>query len=93
MENDRDKSGAKKAENGGGGGSRTRVRKYGVKELYMLVRFLFLVSSVRKRPKPPDTRLGKSRLRTPSRRSKASLFNVVRPPTTRRGRGERLCLV
>jgi len=37
--------------NGGGGGSRTRVRKYGLRELYMRVRFFFLVPSVRKRPK------------------------------------------
>jgi putative endonuclease len=55
----------------------------------MRIRFWVLVSSVRKRPKPPDTRLGLSRLRTPSRRSEASLFNDVRPPATRRGRGER----
>ena len=74
---------------GGGGGSRTRVRKHIVKEIYMRIRFWVLVSSVRKRPKPPDTRLGVSHLRTPSRRSEASLFNDVRPPTTRRGRGER----
>ena len=77
---------------GGGGGSRTRVRKHIIKEIYMRIRFWVLVSSVRKRPKPPDTRLGVSRLRTPSRRSKASLFNVVRPPATRRGQGERHCL-
>ena len=46
---------------GGGGGSRTRVRKHIVKEIYMRIRFWVLVSSVRKRPKPPDTRLGLSR--------------------------------
>src|SRR5258705_10973905 len=36
---------------GGGGGSRTRVRKRVVVGLYMRVRFCFLVSGVRKRPK------------------------------------------
>ena len=39
---------------GGGGGSRTRVRKHVVEELYMRVRFWFLVSSVRKRPKTAE---------------------------------------
>jgi len=36
---------------GGGGGSRTRVRKYFLEELYMLVRFCFLMPGVRKRRK------------------------------------------
>ena len=47
---------------GGGGGSRTRVRKHIIKKIYMRIRFWVLVSRVRKRPKPPDTRLGMSRL-------------------------------
>jgi hypothetical protein len=59
----------------------------------MHVRFWVVVSRVRKRQKPQDTRLGMSHFRTPRRRSEASLFNGVRPPATRRGRGERHCLV
>src|SRR5262245_51759397 len=77
----------------GGGGSRTRVRKHVVVGLYMRVRVRILVPGVRTRPKPPDTSLGKSRGHAPRRRVATSLFNGVRPPTTRRGRGERHCLI
>src|SRR5262245_33707230 len=48
---------------------------------------------VRTRPKPPDTSLGKSRGHAPRRRVATSLFNGVRPPTTRRGQGERHSLI
>jgi hypothetical protein len=39
------------------------------------------------------TRLGISHPRTPSRHPGASLFNGIRPPTTRRGQGERHSLI
>jgi hypothetical protein len=39
------------AKDGGGGGSRTRVRKHVVVGLYMRVRFFILVPGVRKRRK------------------------------------------
>lgn len=48
---------------------------------------------VRTRPKPPGTSLGKSRSHAPRRRVATSLFNGVRPSTTRRGQGERHCLI
>jgi len=41
------------ADFGGGGGSRTRVRKHVVVGLYMRVRICFLMPGVRTRPKPP----------------------------------------
>ena len=78
---------------GGGGGSRTRVRKHVVVGLYMRVRICFLVPGVRMRPKPPGTSLGKSRGHAPRRRAATSLFNGVRPSTTRRGQGERHSLI
>src|SRR4030095_5506857 len=78
---------------GGGGGSRTRVRKHVVVGLYMRVRVCFLVPGVRTRPKPPDTSLGRSRSHAPRRRVATSLLDGVRPPTTRRGQGERHCLI
>ena len=62
---------------GGGGGSRTRVRKYVPAELYMRVRFCVLVPGVRKRPKPPETRPGVSHGRAPSRHLTASLLNDI----------------
>ena len=64
-------------ESGGGGGSRTRVRKHVVVGLYMRVRFCILVPGVRKRRKPPGTSLGKSRGHAPRRRVATSLFNGV----------------
>src|SRR6188474_3187891 len=82
-----------RARDGGGGGSRTRVRKHVVVGLYMRVRICFLVPDVRMRPKPPGTSLGKSRGHAPRRRVATSLFNGVRPSTTRRGQGERHCLI
>ena len=42
---------------------------------------------------PPGTRPGTSHLLTPSRRPETSLINGVRPPTLRRGPGERHCLI
>jgi len=81
------------ADFGGGGGSRTRVRKHVVVGLYMRVRICFLMPGVRTRPKPPDTSLGESRGHAPRRRVATSLFNGVRPSTTRRGQGERHCLI
>jgi len=39
-----------------------------------------------------DTSLGESRGHAPRRRVATSLFNGVRPSTTRRGQGERHCL-
>jgi hypothetical protein len=59
----------------------------------MRVRVCFLVPGVRTRPKPQGTSLGKSRGHAPRRRVATSLFNGVRPPTTRRGQGERRCLI
>jgi hypothetical protein len=59
----------------------------------MRVRVCFLVPGVRTRPKPPDTSLGESRGHAPRRRVATSLFNGVRPPTTRRGQGERHSLI
>jgi len=82
-----------KASRNGGGGSRTRVRKHVVVGLYMRVRVRCLVPGVRMRPKPPDTSLGESRGHAPRRRVATSLFNGVRPSTTRRGQGERHCLI
>ena len=38
-------------ESNGGGGSRTRVRKYFPEGIYMRIRFFFLMASVRKRLK------------------------------------------
>src|SRR6187549_277017 len=59
----------------------------------MRVRIFFLVPGVRMRPKPPGTSLGKSRGHAPRRRVATSLFNGVRPSTTRRGQGERHSLI
>src|ERR1044071_8153181 len=42
---------------------------------------------------PPDTSLGTSRGPAPRRHGPTSLFNGVRPPATRRGQGERHCLI
>ena len=42
---------------------------------------------------PPGLSLGKSRRHAPRRHVPTSLFNGVRPPTTRRGQGERHCLI
>jgi len=42
--------------------------------------------------KPPGTRPGHSCGCAPGHRAAASLFNGVRPSTTRRGQGERHCL-
>ena len=39
------------AKDGGGGGSRTRVRKYVFEGIYMRIRFWFLMAGVRKRLK------------------------------------------
>ena len=59
----------------------------------MRVRFWVLMPGVRMRPKPPGTSLGKSRGHAPRRRAATSLFNGVRPSTTRRGQGERHSLI
>jgi hypothetical protein len=42
---------------------------------------------------PPGLSLGTSRRHAPRRRVPTSLFNGVRSPTTRRGQGERHCLI
>ena len=41
----------RQGESNGGGGSRTRVRKYLPEGIYMRIRFFFLMASVRKRLK------------------------------------------
>ena len=70
---------------GGGGGSRTRVRKAVAEGLYMRIRFLCLVPGVRKRLKTAGHQTRKISRPRAGAPPAASLFNGVRPSTTRRG--------
>ena len=64
-------------QNGGGGGSRTRVRRHGSVGLYMRVRSLYLTTGVEEWQKPPAASPEKSYHRVSVRRALASPLNGV----------------